>query len=111
MKLIAEHPTFYEFGLSEGVRWARQKLIWASKSLELRGWEGARNLFLPTEDDLRNFPGVEYRLQLTSNRTQEDPLFVTMPCRIKEGTKSVLQIFTDDGKPPTECRIKKLYNW
>ena len=112
MKLIRETPTMFEFGLGEVTRWTRQKLTWASKSLTLRGWDGvARNLFIPTEDDLKNFPGVEYRLQLTSNRPQSDPLFISVPCRIKPGTKTVLQIFTDEDSQPTECRIANFFNW
>lgn len=110
MKLINETDTAYTFQMDNGTTWTREKMTWASRSVELRGWKHARNLYIPSVKTLDFFPDAEYCLQLTSDREQTDPLFVSVPVRIKPGTKTVLQIFNDD-LTVDEYRIKKFFQW
>jgi hypothetical protein len=110
MKLIAETPTKFKFATENGTTWEREKLTWASKSILLKDWKDARNLYIPSESDLIFFNDADYRMQVTNDRDQKDPLFISVPCRIKPGTKMILQIFNDDGSVD-EHRIRKIFNW
>jgi hypothetical protein len=60
---------------------------------------------------LEFFPGVEYRIETTTRRGQDDPLYTTIPCRIKKGTKTILEIFSADGSISQEVRISKMFKW
>jgi hypothetical protein len=111
MKLIETTPFGYKFETSNGCTWTRQKLVWAKKSIEIKGWKNARNLYLPSEDDSEFFPDATYRVETTGNRSQEDPLFSSLPCRIKPGTKHILQIFDNDNMVESEVRIKNHFDW
>jgi len=110
MKLIEETKTMYKFETNSGCTWEREKLTWAGRSVMLKDWKDARNLYLPSESDLSFFNDAEYRLQLTTDRLESDPLFISVPCRIKPGTKMILQIFNEDGTTE-DHRIRKMFKW
>lgn len=104
-------PTMYEFETKNGGSYTRERLIWAKRSVGINGWIDTRDLYMPTEFDLKFFEGVQYRLCLTPNRNQEDELFCSIPCRIKPGTKSILEIYDGEGKIASKVRIRKHFNW
>jgi hypothetical protein len=110
MKLIEFTRGHYRFETSNGGTWTRQHLVWAKKSVEIRGWQDARDLFLPDDSDKILFPDATHRIQLSGRHTQDNPLFTSVPCRIKPGTKNVLQMYDGDNIV-TEVRIKTHFNW
>jgi hypothetical protein len=111
MKLLEHIPGGYKFETSNGATWTREKLKHACMSAAIKGWTDTRELFLPDQSDAIFFPNATWRLSLTPSRYQEDPLFTTVPVRIKPGTKSVLQIFAHDGSVESSVRIKTLFDW
>jgi hypothetical protein len=111
MKLLEHTPNGYKFETSNGGTWTREKLKHACMSVAIKGWTDTRELFLPDQDDAVFFPNATWRLSLTPSRYQDDPLFTTVPCRIKPGAKSVLEVFGHDGSVEYKVRITKFFNW
>jgi hypothetical protein len=111
MKLLEKTEFGYKFETGNGATWTRQRLVWAKKSIEVKGWVATRDLFLPSEADAHFFPDATLRVEVAGSRGQDDPLFTTLPCRIKPGTKNILQIFGNDNTVESEVRIKNHFDW
>lgn len=105
--------TIYTFETSNGCTWKRARLLYTNIALEIRGWSGTRQLFELDEADKDFFPLATWRIEASANRNQNDPLFQTRPCRIKPGTKTVLEIFPDPStdEPVIPVRVKNTFNW
>ena len=103
--------TMYEFVTKNGCSYTRERLMRTNKSVEIKGWNHARDLYMPTEFDSEFFPGVEYRLCLTPDRAQDDELFCSIPCRIKPGTKTIMEFYGCLGKVENQVKIRNLFIW
>jgi len=88
----------------------RDRLKPTQIAYELDGYVHARYLYELTDHDRAVFPKATHRISLTSHRDQSDPMFVSAPCWIKEGTKHQLVYMSDDDTL-VQARIKKVYDW
>lgn len=111
MKLLSENQLEYLFETGNGATFTRQKLQLADISLELDGWKSWRVLFHIPMDMKNLFPEATHMIELSTFRSQEDPLFVAVPCHIKDGTKHQLIVYEDDDTLPLQVKIKKIHNW
>lgn len=111
MKLIETTPLGYKFEIgSTGCTFTREHLKETRIAYELDGYAWCRPLYELTDHDRSVFPKATHRISLTSHRDQSDPMFMTAPCWIKDGTKHQLMYMTDDDTIE-QARIKKVYDW
>jgi hypothetical protein len=110
MKLLETTTFGYKFETSNGCTFTRERLKPTLLAYELDGYVHTRDLYELTEHDRSIFPKATHRISLTSHREQSDPMFVSAPCWIKEGTKHQLLYMADDDSL-VQARIKKVYDW
>lgn len=99
------------FVTSNGSTWSRPHLTSTGNSVVIDGWKTWRTLYEIDPNMKSLFPNATHLIELTPNHSQEDPLFVAVPCHIKEGTKHQMIIYTDDEVPPLQVKVKKFVNW
>jgi hypothetical protein len=111
MQLLSETSHEYLFETENGCTFTRQKLTPANISFEIQDWKSYRALYEIDECTKNLFPEATHLIELSTFRSQEDPLFVAVPCHIKSGTKHQLIMYTDDDLPPIQVKLKKIHNW